>query len=76
MDNRVEGKIKRKKEKSVLKELPDDQRKIFELAYLKGLTRREIAKDTGIALGTVNSRARRALIRLGSLLENDLQGAI
>lgn len=76
MDDRVEGNIQREKVQTILQELPDDQREIIELAYFKGLTRREIAKDTGIALGTVNSRARRALIRLGSLLENDLQGAI
>lgn len=78
VEDRVEGFLQRDKVQTILKELPDNQREIIELAYFQGFTHREIAKNTGIALGTVNSRARRALIKLGSLLENDqqIQGAL
>ena len=78
VEEKVDSSLQRDKVQTVLQELPDNQREIIELAYFQGFTHREIAKNTGIALGTVNSRARRALIKLGSLLENDqqVQGAL
>ena len=78
VEEKVDTYLQREQVQIVLQELPDNQREIIELAYFQGFTHREIAKNTGIALGTVNSRARRALMKLGSLLENDhpVQGAI
>jgi len=52
-----------------LASLPPEQRQIIELAYFAGLTHQEIATSLGIPLGTVKSRLRLALERLGRLFE-------
>ena len=79
-DQRVEesvaGQIRREKVRRVLQELPEEQREIIELSFYRGQSRREIAKNTGLALGTVNSRARLAMIKLSHLLEQDLMGVV
>lgn len=52
-----------------LEELPKDQREVVEMAYLGGLTQREIAERTGTPLGTVKTRTRLALKKLRKILE-------
>lgn len=47
--------------KSVLQNLPGEQRAALELAYFEGLTHSEIAQRTGDPLGTVKTRLRSAL---------------
>ncbi|WP_090492475.1 sigma-70 family RNA polymerase sigma factor [Myxococcus virescens] len=54
---------------AALAQLPPDQRAVVELAYFEGLSQREIAERTGDPLGTVKTRARLALEKLGALLE-------
>ncbi|MBL4844576.1 MAG: sigma-70 family RNA polymerase sigma factor [Planctomycetes bacterium] len=49
---------------NALGELPGDQRALLERMYFKGQTQAEIAKQTGIALGTVKSRIRLGMERL------------
>jgi RNA polymerase sigma-70 factor (ECF subfamily) len=44
--------------------LPLDQRRVLEMAYFEGLTRREIARALGVPLGTVHTRARLGLMKL------------
>lgn len=51
-----------------LSELPPDQRRVIELAYFGGLTRQEIAAQTGEPLGTIHTRARLALKKLRAAL--------
>jgi RNA polymerase sigma-70 factor (ECF subfamily) len=58
------------KVRSVLADLPQEQRKSLELAYFEGLTHAEIASRTGDPLGTVKTRIRQALISLRKAFES------
>ncbi len=51
-----------------LAQLRDEQRNVLSLSLRDGLTHDEIARTTGIPLGTVKTHARRGLIRLRELL--------
>lgn len=44
--------------------LPDEQRRVLELAYFRGFSRREISEALGVPLGTIHTRARLGLIKL------------
>ncbi len=50
--------------RQLLVSLPDDQRRVIELAYFKGLTQTEISEKVGIPLGTVKGRQRLALQKM------------
>lgn len=52
-----------------LDELPVDQREVVELAYMAGLSQREISERTGVPLGTIKTRTRLALKKLRRLLD-------
>jgi RNA polymerase sigma-70 factor, ECF subfamily len=49
---------------AALKELPNDEQAVVQLAYFRGLSQSEVAAALGIPLGTVKSRLRRAFGRL------------
>ena len=53
----------------LLAQLPDHERHLLELRFYDGLSQREIADRTGLALGTIKSRMVRALERLRALLD-------
>lgn len=53
---------------SALETLPEQQRKVLELAYFKHLTQREIAERLDMPLGTVKSRTFKALRKLREVL--------
>jgi RNA polymerase sigma-70 factor (ECF subfamily) len=55
-----------------LAELPEQERKLIELAYWGGLSQSEIADFVGIPLGTIKTRTRSALSRLADALEGEL----
>ncbi len=59
--------------RSVVLTLPDDERRVIELAYDDGLSQSEIAAQIGWPLGTVKTRTRRALLRLREALGDVLQ---
>lgn len=52
-----------------LSRLPEAERGIVELAYLADLSHAQVAARTGLPLGTVKSRLRRALWRLTEMAE-------
>jgi RNA polymerase sigma-70 factor (ECF subfamily) len=60
--------IKHQQVYAALSDLPPDQRRVIELAYFGGLTRQEIAAETGEPLGTIHTRARLALKKLRAAL--------
>ncbi len=57
---------------NALETLPDQERRLIELAYWSGLSQSEIANLVGIPLGTVKTRTRSALARLADELEEEL----
>ena len=58
---------------NALKQLPEKQRQVIELAYNQGLSQSEIAKQIDIPLGTVKTCTRQGLLKLKRiLLDSDL----
>ena len=51
-----------------LSKLPDESRKLLELAYYQGYTQEEIANMLNIPLGTVKTRIRTTIIHLRKIL--------
>lgn len=45
-------------------ELSEDERLVLDMVYFKGYTHSEVADETGMPLGTVKTRLRRAIINL------------
>ena len=54
--------------RAALAQLPENQRRVLELAYYRGLSQSEIAVDLAASLGTVKSWARRGLLALRDAL--------
>ncbi len=53
--------------------LPPEQRQVLEMAFYQGMTQSEIAKQTGIPLGTVKTRTLLAMKKLRRALRDDLR---
>ncbi|MEO1004425.1 MAG: sigma-70 family RNA polymerase sigma factor [Cyanobacteria bacterium J06638_38] len=60
---------RRQQVKMALAQIPPEQRQVIELAYYQGLSQSQIAKQTGISLGTVKTRVRLGLSKLKQLLQ-------
>lgn len=58
--------------RQVVGQLPAPQRAVIELAYFEGLTQTEIADRLGEPLGTIKARARRALLKLKTSIDERL----
>lgn len=67
--NRMERDAEARLAAEALDQLRPEQRQLVELSVLKGLPHGEIAKTTGIPLGTVKSHIRRGLIALREALD-------
>lgn len=57
--------------RATINKLPETQRQVIQLAYLEGMTRREIAQYLRLPLGTVYTRARAGMQRLTQLLQDE-----
>jgi len=55
--------------RAAIAQLPEEQRKLIELGFFGGVTHQEMAKTTGLPLGTVKTRIRSGLRRLRSVLD-------
>jgi RNA polymerase sigma factor (sigma-70 family) len=56
---------------TAMKQLPDEQRRVIELAYYQGLSQSQIAEATGVSLGTVKTRIRLGLKKLHSIFDSE-----
>jgi RNA polymerase sigma-70 factor, ECF subfamily len=65
--------FERRAVRSALAALPEAQRSTLEIAFFEGLTYPEISEREGVPLGTVKSRAARALSALRGALEGALE---
>lgn len=72
-DDAAEAPTLRKRMAAAIDELPDDQREVFLLRQLSGLSFREIGETLGVPENTVKSRMRYALEKLRDKL-GDLRG--
>jgi RNA polymerase sigma-70 factor (ECF subfamily) len=63
--------FKNRQVREAMASLPHSQRQVIEMAYFYGMTRHEIAKTTGEALGTIHTRARLGLQKLREELDRD-----
>ena len=54
--------------REAVRQVPDDQRRVIEMAYFRGMTHVEIAQETGVPLGTVKSRLRIGLEKMREYL--------
>ena len=55
--------------RTAIAQLPEEQRKLIELGFFGGVTHQEMAKTTGLPLGTVKTRIRSGLRRLRNALD-------
>ena len=60
--------------RAALKQLPQETQQLFSLHFDEGMTHPEIAKKTGLPLGTIKTRLRRGLIEVREKLRH-LDGA-
>lgn len=66
---RAPSNLKAQQVRNVLTTLSREQRQVIEMAYFGGMTRQEIAKETGETPGTIHARARSGLQKLREELE-------
>ncbi len=58
--------------RAAVAQLSNEQRQAIELAYFSGLTQSEIAEQLNQPLGTIKARIRRGMIKLRTLLANEI----
>ena len=69
----VLGQERRRRLQEEMAKLPSDQSQVLELAFYGGMTQSEIAKQTGIPLGTVKTRTLLAMKKLRRALREEIK---
>lgn len=64
LEDEAANRLAVEKVRSVLGQIPPDQRRLLEMAFFEGMTHSEIAVKTGEPLGTVKTRIRAGLLTL------------
>lgn len=64
LEDEAANRLAVEKVRSVLGRIPQDQRRLLEMAFFEGMTHSEIAGKTGEPLGTVKTRIRAGLLTL------------
>ena len=72
-ESRVLHVERRRRVRSALAELPEEQREVLELAFFGGLSQSEIASRTGAPLGTVKTRALLGMKKLRQALREEVR---
>lgn len=73
VDDHVLHRERRARVQHALADLPEEQRRVLELAFYEGLSQSEIATRTGAPLGTVKTRALLAMRKLREALRNEIR---
>jgi len=73
LDERVLQAERRQRVREALAEIPDEQRRVLELAFYEGLSQSEIATRTGAPLGTVKTRALLGMKKLRQALRGEIR---
>jgi RNA polymerase sigma-70 factor (ECF subfamily) len=68
-ENQFLHELERIQVRTALGQLPDSQRELLQMAYVEGLSRREIARRLALPLGTVHPRVRLGNQKLTRLLQ-------
>lgn len=61
--------------RKALGQLSQEQQRVLQLSIFHGLSHEKIARATDLPLGTVKTHARRGLIRIREIIENEKNGA-
>ncbi len=69
--NVLASRDKRESLRRALAQLPENQRQVIELAFIKGFTQTEIAEHLGDPIGTVKARIRRGMLKMRDLLDRE-----
>ena len=72
LDDSVFARLDGERVRSALAALPDEQRRPIELGFFGGMTHDEIARRSGLPLGTVKTRIRAGLKKLRVSLEGSV----
>jgi RNA polymerase sigma-70 factor (ECF subfamily) len=72
-DDSVLHRERRRRVRQALAELPEEQRRVLELAFYEGLSQSEIATRTGTPLGTVKTRALLGMKKLRQALRSEVR---
>ena len=74
IDEQLQWKEEQQRVRHAVSKLSEDQKKIIQSIYFKGLTQQKVAEEQQIPLGTVKGRVRLALRKLKTYLGTDAEG--